>query len=183
MNESALRTDANPDLCPDGRMSLSTRDRDGHLVVDLENDVPHLLSAVNNTLSRGASQVYLQRFDIGIVEWRVMSILAIEPRIQATQICDIIKIDKGAASRALSRLDEKSLVEHEVLASDPRKRTWWLSKSGLALHDTILQLALGRERRLITGIDPDDLEAFCSSSEFSGDLRCFANEGSGSVSV
>ncbi|WP_323035053.1 MarR family winged helix-turn-helix transcriptional regulator [Pararhodobacter sp.] len=159
-NESDPRAEARADLCPDGRISRSTQDRDGHLVVDLENYVPHLLSAVNNTLSRGASQEYLDRFDIGIVEWRVMSMLAIEPRIQATQICEIIKIDKGAASRALSRLDEKGLVEHEVLASDPRKRIWWLSKSGLELHETILQLALGRERRLITGIDPRDLEAF-----------------------
>lgn len=144
----------------DERLSRSTQVRDGRQVVDLNNYIPHLLSAVNNALSRGASQVYLERFGIGIAEWRVMSMLAIEPRIQAAQICDIIKIDKGAASRALSGLDEKGLLAHETLHADPRKRNWWLNEAGLALHDTILAIALERESKLIAGVDPADLEAF-----------------------
>lgn len=143
-----------------GRISQSTRERDGRLVVDLKNYVPHLLSAVNNALSGGASKVYLERFGIGIAEWRVMSMLAIEPRIQASQICDIIKIDKGAASRALSRLDAKGLLGYDAVVTDQRKRIWWLNEAGLSLHDAILQVALGRERKLVEGIDPQDLEAF-----------------------
>ncbi|MCC0077766.1 MAG: winged helix-turn-helix transcriptional regulator [Rhodobacter sp.] len=147
-------------ICPEGRISSPTIERDGHAVVDLACYVPHLLSAVNNALSRGASQVYLDRFGIGIAEWRVMSMLAIEPRIQAARICDVIKIDKGAASRALSQLDAKGLLGHEALATDPRKRSWWLNDAGMEVHDTILKIALGREARLIEGIAAEDLEAF-----------------------
>jgi DNA-binding MarR family transcriptional regulator len=148
------------ELCPEGRISRSTMTVEGHQVVDLVSYIPYLLSSVNNALSRGASQLYLDRFDIGIVEWRVMSMLAIEPRIQAARICEVIHIDKGATSRALARLSKAGLLGHEVPGSDVRKKTWWLNPKGLTLHDEILTVALGRERSLIVGVDPADLEAF-----------------------
>jgi DNA-binding MarR family transcriptional regulator len=148
------------ETCPEGRVSQSTKSVDGHQVVDLVSYIPYLLSSVNNALSRGASQLYLDRFDIGIVEWRVMSMLAIEPRIQAARICEVIHIDKGATSRALVRLSKAELLGHEIPGSDPRKKIWWLNPKGLALHDDILAVALGRERKLITGVEPADLEAF-----------------------
>lgn len=152
--------EASVEVCPKGRISQSTKTVEGHQVVDLVSYIPYLLSSVNNALSRGASQLYLDRFDIGIVEWRVMSMLAIEPRIQAARICEVIHIDKGAASRALARLSKAGFLGHEVPGSDARKKTWWLNHTGLALHDEILAVALGRERQLITGVDPVDLEAF-----------------------
>ena len=89
-----------------------------------------------------------------------MSMLAIEPQIQASQICDSIKIDKGAASRALARLEDMGLLSQERQPNDPRKRIWWLNASGQEMHDKILEIALERERRLIEGVSPEDLEAF-----------------------
>lgn len=148
------------ELCPEARISQSTKTVEGNQVVDLVSYIPYLLSSVNNALSRGASQLYLDRFDIGIVEWRVMSMLAIEPRIQASRVCEVIHIDKGAASRALARLSKAELLGHEVPGSDVRKKTWWLNQKGLALHDEILAVALDRERKLINDVDPADLEAF-----------------------
>jgi len=146
--------------CPEGRTSTSTQMVDDHQVVDLHTYIPYLLSSVNNALSRGASQLYLERFEIGIVEWRVMSMLAIEPRIQAARICEVIHIDKGAASRALARLSSAGHLEYEVPGLDARKKIWWLNKKGYAMHDEIFAVALGRERQLITDADPADLEAF-----------------------
>lgn len=62
--------------CPEGRLSTSTMKRGGHEVVDITTYIPHLLSSVNNALSRGASKLYLKRFGIGIVEWRVSDVSA-----------------------------------------------------------------------------------------------------------
>lgn len=159
------QNDQNPknpgaDLCPAGRISKSTQEVENRQVVDLHTYVPYLLSSVNNAMSRGASHLYLDRFGIGIVEWRVMSMLAIEPRIQAARICDVIHIDKGAASRALSRLSEAGYLDFEAPGADSRKKIWWLNPKGLARHDEILAIALDRENQLITGADPQDLEAF-----------------------
>lgn len=146
--------------CPEGRLSHPTVKRDGRDIVNVDAYIPFFLSAVNNALSRGASNLYRERFGVGIVEWRVISMLAIEPRITANRICDVIHLDKAATSRALRTLLEEGRVEFLASETDDRKRLWWLSDAGYDLHDRILTLALQREARLIKGIDPVDLEAF-----------------------
>lgn len=146
--------------CPAGRISSSTMTIDGRPVLDLSSYIPYFLASVNNALSRGASQTYLATFGVGIVEWRVVSMLAIEPGIAAARICEIIALDKAATSRALSRLRELGYLEFETPGSDTRRKAWWLNARGYELHDRILALALERERGLIEGVDPEDLEAF-----------------------
>ncbi len=148
-------------LCPEGRISSPTRRReDGREVVDITTYIPYFLSSVNNTLSLGASSQYLSTFGIGIADWRVISMLAIEPGIPASRIVDVISIDKGAASRSLNKLSELGLVTFEAMESDPRRRSWELNAAGYDLHDRILSAALEREEKLIKGADPDDLEVF-----------------------
>ena len=46
-------------------------------VLDLETYVPYFLTAISNTWSRSASRLYLERFGVGVTEWRVLSQLAI----------------------------------------------------------------------------------------------------------
>ena len=147
-------------LCPDARISVSTKDVDGRNVVDIDTYIPFFLSMINNTLSRGASQLYRDTYGVGIVEWRVMSMLAIEAGIPAVRIGEVISIDKGQISRALVSLTDAELVTSEVVSADVRKKKWWLTEKGYSLHDEILGTALSRERALIDGCDPDDLEAF-----------------------
>lgn len=146
--------------CPDGRISRSAMTRHGRRVLDLSSYIPYFLASVNNALSRGASQTYLATFGVGIVEWRVVSMLALEPGIAAARICEVIALDKAATSRALRRLHELGYLEYETPGSDARRKAWWLNARGYQLHDEILALALTRERRLIEGVDPEDLEAF-----------------------
>jgi len=142
------------------RISAPTRERDGRAVIDIETYVPYFLASVNSALSRGASKRYLERFGIGIVEWRVIAMLAIEPRITASRICEVVAMDKGAASRSLTRLQDLGHVDFDAPARDPRKKIWWLNDKGYGLHDDLLTLALERERQLLSGVVPGDLEAF-----------------------
>lgn len=148
-------------LCPEGRISSPTHARaDGRVVIDINTYIPYFLSSVNNALSLGASSEYLKTFGVGIADWRVISMLAIEPRIPAARIVEVIAIDKGATSRSLNKLDELGLVTFEAMANDPRRRIWELNDKGYELHDRIMAAALEREKKLIDGADPDDLEAF-----------------------
>ncbi|NOX73695.1 MAG: hypothetical protein GXP03_08785, partial [Alphaproteobacteria bacterium] len=72
-------------LCPEGRLSDPTKEYQGRRIIDISTYTPYFLSAVNNALSRGASKRYLKMFGIGIVEWRTISMLAIEPDIPASR--------------------------------------------------------------------------------------------------
>ncbi|MBV7380016.1 MarR family winged helix-turn-helix transcriptional regulator [Maritimibacter sp. DP4N28-5] len=147
--------------CPEARISSPTKVLDdGHTVLDINTYIPYFLSSVNNALSSGASAQYLRDYGIGIVDWRVISMLSIEPGIPAARICNVVSLDKGATSRSLSKLSDMALVTFEAMENDPRRRIWTLSEAGYEMHDTILAAALERERQLIDGADPDDLEAF-----------------------
>ena len=152
--------DAGGELCPDGRISSPTKDYGGRRIVDVSNYIPYFLVAINNALSRGASHLYLQMFGIGIVEWRIVSMLAIEPRISASRICEVVSLDKSGTSRGLKQLLALGYLSFSASKTDPRRKIWWLNTKGYALHDKILAIALERERELIEGVDPEDLGTF-----------------------
>lgn len=147
-------------LCPEGRLSNPTITRGGRAIVNVDTYIPYFLSSVNNALSRGASARYLSSFGIGIFDWRMVSMLAIEPRIPAHRACEVVAFDKAQASRSLKKLLELGYADFEAETSDSRRKVWWLTERGYELHDAILTIALDRERQLIEGVDPDDLEAF-----------------------
>jgi len=147
-------------LCPEGRLSKPTKEYQGRQIVNILTYTPYFFSAVNNALSRGASQRYFKKFGVGIVEWRVVSMLAIEPHIPASRICEVVCLDKAGTSRALKRLMELGYLSFEASKTDPRRKIWWLNSKGYDLHDQILNVALGRERSLIEGVEPADLEIF-----------------------
>lgn len=157
MSENPRTIDAF-DAVPERRLSPPTKCRDGREVVNIDGYMPYFLASINNTLSRGASQYYLREFGIGIVEWRIVSMLAIEERIPASRIVEVVQLDKAATSRGLRDLHAKGHVEFEVNETDARRRIWWLNEVGYALHDRVLEVALERERSLLRGIDSADLE-------------------------
>ena len=139
------------------RLTSSVKKVGGRDVINVQNYVPYFFVAINNALSRGASKRYLDAFGIGIVEWRIMSMLAIEPQISATRICEVVALDKSSTSRGLKSLDRKALLDSDD-RSDTRRKVWRLNSAGEALHDKIITVALERERRLLAGIDGADLE-------------------------
>ena len=145
-------------LCPEGRISKPTQTRDGRLIINISSYIPFYLLVLNNALSRGSSQYYIDTFGIGIVEWRVISMLAIEPRIPASTICQILSLDKASTSRALKRLHDLGHLDFEASKADTRRKIWWLNAKGYELHDRLIVVALKRESKLIKGIDPEDLE-------------------------
>lgn len=145
---------------PGRRLSSPVTLREEMTILALDNYPPFLLNAVSSGWQRATSALYRARFDLGIVDWRVISMLAIEPRITANRICEVLRLDKSAVSRALGQLLDKGYLHFEAQPSDPRKRWWWLSAQGRRLHDELLAIALDCEARLIRDIDPEDLEAF-----------------------
>lgn len=128
---------------------------DGGLSVHAPRYAPYFLSVINNRLSWGASQVYLQLFDIGLNEWRILSALRNEPGIQALRVCEMVAMNKSVVSRSSRRLEDLGYV---VARLDKTKRLLWLTERGAALHDQIIDIAYQRERALLDGFDEADLD-------------------------
>ena len=133
--------------------------RDGGPVLNLTGYVPALLTLVSNKLTRSGSALYRRHFGVGIIEWRILDMLAVEPSIPATRICQVIGLDKGPVSRSLALMEGRGLVTIRADEADTRRRLATLTPAGRALHDRIIVVALERERRLLSCLTPEQRAA------------------------
>jgi DNA-binding MarR family transcriptional regulator len=125
-------------------------------IVDLEHYVPAYLTWVANKLSRGASQHYLSAFGVGIETWRCLVLLAIEGSISAQQVCKVIGMDKASVSRCFKSMQEQRLIVLQLDDADGRLRLAKLTKKGRDLHDSIIGVALERERAFLSVLTPKE---------------------------
>lgn len=118
--------------------------------LDLDRYVPGLVTFIANKLSAGASLLYRENFGIGVVEWRVLLMLAVENGIPAQRICQVIGLDKSVVSRSLALLQKDGLVHTEVDQRDARRLLVHLTEKGHTLHDEVFQVASAREKLLLS---------------------------------
>jgi DNA-binding MarR family transcriptional regulator len=119
-------------------------------VLDLEAYVPTYLTQCTNKWASSSSRIYLARFGVGINEWRVMTLLAMEPGITASRASAIMGLDKALVSRAIFILEEQKFATRGAPKSKGRREVF-LTAAGSSLHDRILRLALAREAKLLDG--------------------------------
>src|SRR5690349_11808507 len=93
------------------------RDPEVHgLTLDLDRYVPAFITFIANKLSNSATAFYQRNFGVNVTEWRIMSLLAIEPGIPASRICSVIGFDKGPVSRTLALMKSRGLI---AIRNDP----------------------------------------------------------------
>ena len=126
--------------------------------LNLDRYVPALLTFLTNKMSSGASACYRKHFGIGIVEWRVLSMLAVEDRISANRVVQVVGLDKSAVSRSLQTLERDGYVSTVVDAKDARRYTVSLTDSGRELHDRVLVVALKREELLLSALKEEEVD-------------------------
>lgn len=126
--------------------------------VNLDHYVPAYLTWIANKLSRGASQQYLNTFDVGIETWRCLVLLAIDGSISAQHVSRVIGMDKASVSRCFKGMQERGLIRMALDETDGRVRLAVLTPEGRALHDQIIGVALERERAFLSVLSADEVE-------------------------
>lgn len=129
-----------------------------NLQLDLERYVPGLITFLANKLSAGASNLYRKEFGVGIVEWRIIALLAVEANITANYVCSVIGLDKALVSRTIKNMKTQELVRLEKSSVDSRQQLISLTGKGHELHDKMIVVALGRESRLLSVLDDEERE-------------------------
>jgi DNA-binding MarR family transcriptional regulator len=126
--------------------------------LDLDRYVPAFITFIANKLSNSATVFYQRNFGVNVTEWRIMSLLAIEPGIPASRICSVIGFDKGPVSRNLAMLQKRGLVVIRAAPDDGRTHAISLTARGRTVHDKVIIAALERERRLLSCLKKDERE-------------------------
>ena len=105
-------------------------DADGGPLLDLDRYVPAFITFIANKLSNSATAYYQRNFGVNVTDWRIMSLLAIEPGIPASRICHVIGFDKGPVSRTLSVLQKRGMVTIRTAPDDGRSHSISLTAKG-----------------------------------------------------
>jgi DNA-binding MarR family transcriptional regulator len=121
------------------------------LFLDRNASVPFLLVAASNKIVASASQAYMRHYRLGIMEWRVMALLAADPGITATDISMLSGVTAGSVSRAINILRRLHYLDVRNDAADNRRIFLKLNSAGMALHNRVIISALERETLLLTG--------------------------------
>lgn len=117
----------------------------------------HLI-ALANQYSRGGSKLYFKLFGVGVIEWRMLSVLSIEGGLSANAVCERIDLDKAAASRSVKVLVDNGYITIEVDPTDNRKHLLKLTPAGTELHDRILAVVLKRQEQLLQDFSKDEVK-------------------------
>ena len=126
--------------------------------LDLDRYVPAFITFIANKLSKSATAFYQRQFGVNVTEWRIMSLLAIEPGIPASRICHVIGFDKGPVSRTLAAMEKRGLIAIRTDPNDGRTHSISLTAKGRATHDRVIVAAFARERRLLSCLSRDEQE-------------------------
>lgn len=131
----------------------SGKDRQVEPTIDRFTFVPHYLGVLSNSFIWSQSRYFLDAYDIGVNEIRVISVLANCNELTATGLCDALVMNKSIVSRTLAKLQKD-----EVLFSTAagRNHTYRLTDKGYDLNAKIVKISLERERRLLHGLSETD---------------------------
>lgn len=108
-----------------------------------------LVTSLSVRLSRSASNFYMERWDIGTTEYRLLLALGVEHKCSAAFVAAAADVDKAAASRSLQVLSQQGLV---TLARHGREMTITLTESGRSLSQELYSTSQQREIRLTDGM-------------------------------
>jgi DNA-binding MarR family transcriptional regulator len=88
-------------------------------------------------------------YGIGIIECRILAVLAWKPDMTANEICAVLDIDKAAVSRSLRVLQTRDFVT--LARNATRRRTICLTEKGADLHAKAMVIGQRREQALLKG--------------------------------
>lgn len=128
--------------------------------LDLWQFLPYRVSRFAERISASLSQIYRERFDISIPEWRVLAWLSQCEELTAKEICQRASMDKATVSRAVQRLEERDLLRRTPSPTDQRVLILSLTEAGDTLLAELLPKAHDWEARLLATLTAEEYRDF-----------------------
>jgi DNA-binding MarR family transcriptional regulator len=133
-------------------------------ILNRNTSITFFVIAISNKIVASASQAYMRHYHIGIMEWRVLALLAADRGITAKDITLLSGVTAGSVSRAIQALTKRGYVEASNDTADNRRSLLALTRAGAALHNRVIVSSLAREKLLLTDFSRDEyrvLLGFC----------------------
>jgi DNA-binding MarR family transcriptional regulator len=118
------------------------------------------ISVLGQLLYRGAEVMYGRDLGLSVRQWRVIAVVAHHGGLSANEVVRRTRLDKSQVSRAVAELVAKGLLRQAPDALDKRRSVLTLTRSGGRAVRQATPLANDRQRRLVAGVPPEDLQVF-----------------------
>src|SRR6201996_3070402 len=124
--------------------------------IDLQDYFPFFLGTISNRWTATSSRIYLERFGVGIGEWRVLASIQALGAASSQQIVGLISMDGGAVSRAVARLEEDGFVRKVAGRFVGRTKPYEMTDEGRDLYVAMRDVALARENDLLGALSAEE---------------------------
>ena len=126
----------------------------------LEEFLPYRLNVLASLVSQALSRIYVERYGLGVPEWRVLVTLGQYQAMTGKAIGAHSHMHKTKVSRAVALLEKRRLLARRSNRDDMREAFLSLTSAGRAMYEEVAPHALEFARRLTDIISPGDREAF-----------------------
>jgi DNA-binding MarR family transcriptional regulator len=126
----------------------------------LDEFLPYRLNVVASLVSQALSRIYVDRYGIGVPEWRILVTLGQFEVMTAKAVGAHSHMHKTKVSRAVSTLERRKLIVRRENRADRREALLSLTTAGRAIYHDLAPGALDFAHQLFETIDPADREAF-----------------------
>lgn len=129
---------------------LRNKESETPTIMDLDKSIPAILTVLGRQLSGVASAKFIELYGINIVDWRILSALAMEPDLSARQICSATVFDKALISKRLNLLNGAGYVKTRRCENNKSRTRTSLTSKGQELYAGLVEVALEGENSLLT---------------------------------
>jgi DNA-binding MarR family transcriptional regulator len=126
----------------------------------LEEFLPYRLNVLATLVSQALSRIYVDRYGIGVPEWRVLVTLGQYGIMTGKAVGAHSHMHKTKVSRAVAELESRKLVARRANRADLRESFVSLTPAGRAIYEDLAPGALAFAQRLAEAVDPADRPAF-----------------------
>ncbi len=126
----------------------------------LEEFLPYRLNVLANLVSQALSRIYVERYGLGVPEWRVLVTLGQFGVMTGKAIGAHSHMHKTKVSRAVAELEKRKLIGRRANRADLRESFLSLTAAGRGIYEELAPGALEFTRRLAEVVDPADRAAF-----------------------
>jgi DNA-binding MarR family transcriptional regulator len=131
--------------------------------LEVEDFLSMRFANISTLLHRNVTKRYLSQHDIGIPEWRVLTMLKRYGPVTTRALRDASGMDKGQISRALLQLEARKLVKRSTDATHELRQVLQISSAGTDLYEKIMPDARRSQAALLDGLTIEERKVLDSA--------------------
>ena len=124
--------------------------------MDLEEYFPFYLGTISNRWTASSSKIYLDRFGVGIGDWRVLASIQALGAASSQEIVGLISMDAAAVSRSTAKLDKEGFIKPVQGRFVGRTKPYELTDKGRGLYAELRDVAVARENQLLAALSAEE---------------------------